>query len=252
MSVSPLIAASDKHFWHAYVDFYARHFPADIDGLVLEFGVLNGNSIRWLSERFPSAQLIGADILPLQPSWPLGPRIRYVQLDQGREDQVAGLLASIPAPQLIIEDGSHIPAHQSRCLRLGLAALAPGGLYVLEDIHSSHPAHSLFRAEFGSQVGNAQTALTVLLAFEHAKRLGCAELSPGQLDRLAGGHFSREQLASLYAQIGRIEVYKRETLPTLCYRCGSTEFNYTSWTCTCGEPLLQAADSMSILIRKAR
>ena len=113
---SPLMAASDKAFWHAYVDFYARHFPADIDGLVVEFGVLNGNSIRWLSERFPSADLVGVDILPVQATWPQGPRIRYAQVDQDSEAQMAAFFAGIAAPRLIIEDGSHFPRHQSRCL----------------------------------------------------------------------------------------------------------------------------------------
>ncbi|RZJ11108.1 MAG: class I SAM-dependent methyltransferase [Rubrivivax sp.] len=246
---SPLMAASDKSFWHAYVDFYAQHFPADVHGLVVEFGVLNGNSIRWLSERFPSAQLIGADILPVQPSWPQSERIRYAQVDQDSETQVATFLAGIEPPRLLIEDGSHIPRHQSRCLRLGFEKLASGGLYVLEDIHTSHPAHSLFQGEFG-HVDRAQTSLHVLLAFDHAKRLGLAELNDSRLDRLAGPHFTRDQLQALYAKVDSISVYKRSTLPTQCWRCGSTEFDYLSWCCTCGEPLMASADSMTIVLRK--
>lgn len=243
------MAASDKAFWHAYVDFYARHFPADIDGLVVEFGVLNGNSIRWLSERFPRADLLGVDILPVQPTWPQGPRIRYAQVDQDSEAQMAAFFAGIPAPRLLIEDGSHFPRHQSRCLRLGLDKLASGGLYVLEDIHSSHPEHSLFQAEFAA-VGRAQTALHVLLAFDHAKRLGQAVLTQAQLDRLAGSHFGPSQLQTLYAQIASVHVYKRATLPTQCWRCGSTDFDYLSWHCQCGVPLMGNADSMSIVLHK--
>lgn len=246
---SPLMAASDKAFWHAYVDFYARHFPQDVDGLVVEFGVLNGNSIRWLSERFPSAQLVGVDILDVQPTWPQGERIRYARVDQDNEAQVAAFFAGIAAPRLIIEDGSHFPRHQSRCLRLGLAKLASGGLYVLEDIHTSHPEHSLFKAEFGA-VDRAQTSLHVLLAFEHAKRLGLPALSDTQLQRLAGGHFSAEQLQALYAAVDTVHVYKRATLPTQCWRCGSTDFDYLSWHCACGVPLLGNADSMSIVLKK--
>ena len=246
---SPLMAASDKAFWHAYVDFYAQHFPADIDGTVVEFGVLNGNSVRWLTERFPSAALVGVDILAVQPTWPQGPRIRYAQVDQDSEAQMSAFFAGIPAPHLIIEDGSHIPRHQSRCLRLGLEKLAAGGLYVLEDIHTSHPEHSLFQSEFG-KVKEAQTSLHVLLAFDHAKRLGLAALTGAQLDRLAGGHFSGEQLQALYALVEHLHVYKRATLPTQCWRCGSTDFDYLSWHCACGVPLMGNADSMSIVLRK--
>lgn len=246
---SPLLATSDKSFWHAYVDFYGRHFPADIDGLVVEFGVLNGNSIRWLSERFASASLMGVDILAEQASWPQSPRIRYAQVDQDSETQMAAFFASIAPPRLIIEDGSHFPRHQSRALRLGLAKLAAGGQYVLEDIHTSHPEHSYFQNEFGP-VERAQTSLHVLLAFEHAKRLGQAELTEAQLARLVGPHFNREQLLALFAQIASIEVYKRATLPSQCWRCGSSDFDYLAWRCACGVPLMGNADSMSILITK--
>lgn len=246
---SPLLAASDKSFWHGYVDFYARHFPTDIDGLVVEFGVLNGNSIRWLSERFPGADLVGVDILAVQSGWPQGPRIRYAQVDQDSEDQVAEFLAGIAAPRLIIEDGSHFPRHQSRCLRLGLHKLASGGLYVLEDIHSSHPEHSLFQSEFGA-VTRAQTSLHVLLAIEHAKRLGLPALTDAQLARLAGGHFTAETLQTMFSQVAAVHVYKRATLPTQCWRCGGTDFDYLGWQCACGVPLMGNADSMSIVVEK--
>jgi ribosomal protein L37E len=45
-------------------------------------------------------------------------------------------------------------------------------------------------------------------------------------------------------------VYKRATLPTQCWRCGSTDFDYLSWHCSCGVPLLGNADSMSIVLQK--
>jgi hypothetical protein len=45
---------------------------------------------------------------------------------------------AIPGPDLIIEDGSHVPRHQADCLRFGFSALNPGGIYLLEDIHTSY------------------------------------------------------------------------------------------------------------------
>jgi len=249
MTLSPLIAASDKAFWHSYVDFYEQQFPPDIDGLVVEFGVLNGNSIRWLEERFPSAELFGVDILPVQPNWPQGPRIRYAQVDQGSEAQVATFFAGIGTPRLIIEDGSHLPRHQSRCLRLGLEKLASGGLYVLEDLHTSHPEHNLYQAEFASNQ-RAQTALHVLLAIDHARRLGQQAFSATQLDTLAGNHYTRWQLGNLFTQIDTLKFYKRATLPTQCYRCGSTDFDYLTWHCACGIELMGNADSISVVLQK--
>src|SRR6185503_8488856 len=78
------IVHSDKYYWHRYIDTYLKAFPLLGDvRRVVEFGVHHGASIRWLAECFPRADIIGADILPLQNDWPAGHRFSYRQLDQG-------------------------------------------------------------------------------------------------------------------------------------------------------------------------
>ena len=177
---------SDKGFWHGYIDFYEKYFPESIGGLIVELGVFKGDSIRWLSERFKKARIIGADILEQQASWPIGEQISYRRIDQGSEIGIASFFKEIDAPELIIEDGSHIPSHQSRCFKHGFAALKPGGIYVLEDINTSLPQHPIYRKSLWKsprleklfrkfQRGKAkyvQTSLSVILAFEHLKKIG--------------------------------------------------------------------------------
>ena len=158
-----------------------------------------------------------------------------------------------------------MPSHQSRCLRLGLPALSPGGFYIVEDIHTSHPSHAQFRSEFGSSPRLApllrgaratdapgrQTSLSLLLAFEHLRRRGVGSIDPAELDALATGeHFSHEVIESLYAMTASVQVYKRATLPGQCWRCGSERFDYLRWRCACGTELLAEADTMTVLIRK--
>lgn len=268
--ISPLVQQSDKFFWHGYVDFYESRLPKNIDGDIVEFGVFKGNSIRWLLERYPDARHIyGVDILPYQESWPVDKRVSYKQVDQNSEAQVQGFLKTIPAPDLIIEDGSHIPAHQSRCLKHGMAALKPGGLYVLEDIQTSLPSHPLYINEFSllKQVyrgvrsgmsltrlmanlrGPKATSLSLLLALEQVRRRGRDSLDPEGLDLLSGGgHFTREEIMHLDQQIAQVYVYKRATFPTACHSCGSTVFDYHSYRCKCGVGVLDLADSMAVVI----
>ncbi len=255
--VSPLLSNTDKAIWHGYVQFYEAHLPAQLDSLIVEFGVLHGQSIRWLSDRYPHARIVGVDILEPQSGWPVGERITYRTVDQGREDQVAAFFAEIEPPALIIEDGSHLPAHQSRCLRQGVSRLRAGGTYVLEDIHTSHPSHAYFRKEFGWSIRRAitrqpapQTSLTVLLALEHARRQGEARLSQAAVDRLAGGHLSSEQIRQLDEAVDAVSIYRRATLPSKCYRCGRSDFDYNAYRCACGTHLFDEADSMSAVIRK--
>lgn len=191
---SPLLEESDKSFWHGYVDFYDRVLPAEMTAPIVEFGVFHGNSIRWLLSRYPQARIYGVDILHEQPEWPVSERVEYRCVDQSNERAVASFFQSIEAPGLIIEDGSHIPSHQARCLRLGLQVLRPGGVYVLEDIHSSHPMHELYAEEFANKhklKGSGRqypTVLSLLLCFEHLLRTGQA-LSESQLQQFAQPDF---------------------------------------------------------------
>lgn len=258
---------SDKSYWHGYLDFYRSHLPLQIRGLIVEIGVFKGNSIKWLLQTYPQAQIIGVDILPVQPEWPQDGRVAYRKLDQGREDQLRDFFDGIRAPELIIEDGSHVPLHQSRCLRHGFDKLTPGGIYILEDIHTSHPAHSLYQEEFrvrsdvswlarmfpflkAVRVGH-QTSLTLLLALEQIIRTGRTNLSDVERAQLsAGTHFSEAEVLRLHAQMQAIFFYKRATLPSACYACGSTRFDYHRLRCACGVDLLGEADSMSVLIKK--
>jgi hypothetical protein len=262
---NPLLADSDKAFWHGYIDFYESLFPKTINDLIVEFGVFKGNSIKWLRRKYPSARIVGADILPVQPEWPSGDKIEYKRLDQGSEDDVQSFFREIDSPALIIEDGSHIPSHQSRCLRHGLNKLRPGGIYVVEDIHTSLPQHPLFKAEYAQRGGinrvfgwcrffrreppQEQTCLSVLLALEHIQRAGRASLTEQELNRLAtGAHFSKDDILRMHSQIRSIHVYRRATLPMSCFACGESTFNYHALRCVCGCYLLSGTDSMSVLV----
>lgn len=262
---------SDKVFWHGYLSFYEQHFPTDINGTIVEFGVFKGASIRWLLRRFPSAHIIGVDIETQKEEWPVDPRVTYMTVDQGRPADIERLFATVPAPSLIIEDGSHIPFHQSSCLIRGIKALAPGGIYILEDIHTSHPGHDLYEMECETDMGRGrrtlrrlrrklchshpttfkQTSLSVLLAFDHLKRLDRQTLGPEDIELLSvGNHFNPHDITVLYRAIDEISTYRRSVFPTMCYRCNGTQFHYHSFKCSCGADLFMAPDSMSILIYK--
>jgi hypothetical protein len=246
------IVDSDKHYWHRYIETYHAAFAMLGDvRRVIEFGVLHGASIRWLSTCFPGAQIIGADILPRHPDWPCDSRTSYRQIDQADREAVRGMLEGIAGGvDLIIDDGSHIPQHQASCLAEGMARLRAGGLYILEDIATSHPLHADF-AHYsilnGSRVPNA---LNVLLAIQHVKDTGRLPDSATATRLAAPGFLTESDVATLFATIDRIVVHKRTQLPLLCYACGGSDFDYVLWLCRCGAELYHPADSMTALIWK--
>ena len=238
---------SDKAYWHRFIDAYERAFAAlGKVKAILEFGVFKGDSIRWLAERFPRAGIIGCDILPQQPSWPVDPRIAYLQLDQGAPDVLRTMLAGMGAQfDLVIEDGSHHPVHQRNCLVEVLPYVRPRGLYIVEDIHTAHPAHELYRS-LGRE--GVVGPLHLLLALEHLRATGTPLDSA--IERLtANSLFSRGDVELIAGRATSIDIIRRSTLPLRCYKCGQSAFDFGALRCQCGLPLYEEADSMSALIR---
>jgi predicted O-methyltransferase YrrM len=244
------ITDSDKHYWHRYTETYHQAFAALGDvHRVIEFGVFHGASVRWLSECFPGAEIIGADILPVQADWPRDARISYRQVDQGARPAIRSMLLAIDGEiDLIIDDGSHIPQHQASCLAEGVARIRSGGLYILEDICTSHPLQAAFAHHSIVDERRVPNALNVLLAIQHLKDTG-QECGPRQAVALATPSFlARRDVEDLFTAIARVEIYKRTQLPLRCYACGGSEFDYVSWRCECGSELYEPANSMTALV----
>jgi hypothetical protein len=249
MTAGARTIASDKQFWHRYVDVYRAAFGAlGPVSDVLEFGVAEGHSIRWLADCFAQTRIVGADLTPEQPGWPQDERIRYVQVDQGDRRAVAAMFAGLGRRyDVIIEDGSHVPSHQATCLVEGLGFLRPGGLYILEDVHTSHPDNADFRS--CTPPGGAN-CLHVLLALQHFADCGQSMTGALAASLATPGFFSAEEVRFLAEEIASIALYKRTSLPLRCYRCGSSAFDYPRLKCGCGADLYAAADSMSFLLRR--
>jgi hypothetical protein len=240
---------SDKHYWHRYTDVYKQAFGtlgrvSDI----LEFGILEGASIRWLAELFPEARIVGADIVPPRQGWPQIDRIQYAQVDQDDRSAIHALFRTLGRNfDLVIEDGSHIPRHQASCLVESLPWIRPSGVYILEDVHTSHPDNAAF-AQY-SPAGQAN-CLHTLLAIQHLK--DCHETMTAEIarDLESSVFFSSDDVLRLFSDIDTLPLYKRTSLPLRCYRCGQRNFDYRRLLCRCGAELYSATDSMSFIIRK--
>jgi hypothetical protein len=240
--------ASDKHYWHRYSGFYRRHFASlGSVSLILEFGVYKGASVAWLRDLFPDAEIVGLDILPPQPEWPTGTGITYITADQGDRAAIAGILHSLGRRfDLVIDDGSHVPRHQANCLAETFPWLRSGGMYILEDLHTSHPQHPYYKAH--CQPGTP-TSLHLLLLFEHLLAIG-KTIRPQDSNALCHlDMFSLEDVERLAATIADIDIYHRATLPLRCYACGSCDFDPAALRCHCGVGLdITGADSISAVL----
>jgi len=241
--------ASDKHYWHRYSRFYERHIATlGPVSSILEFGVFHGASIAWLRDLFPGAEIIGVDILTPQPDWPTGPGITYLTADQGDRPAIARMLRSLDRRfDLVIEDGSHVPRHQANCLAEAVSFIRPAGMYMLEDLHTSHPRHPYYQTHCPP---GTPSSLHLLLALEHALATG-QMLRPARIERLCDADmFTAADVRHLAAAIASVDIHHRAALPLRCYACGTDDFDPVALVCRCGADLdIIGADSMTAIMR---
>jgi hypothetical protein len=119
---------------HGYAKTYEELFNPIREQIscLLEIGIYQGASIRAWLDYFPRARIIGIDS---EPQYVSGPS-RYWWFKGRQEDQtfLQATLYKIPNPNIVIDDGSHIPAHQIIAFKHIWPALTAGGYYVIEDI----------------------------------------------------------------------------------------------------------------------
>ena len=89
---------------------------------------------------FPNAQIIGCDILPEVQFKET--RIQTFITDQSNVDSLNNLIESLKSfgdyADIILDDGSHIEAHQVISFKTLWKFVKPNGLYIIEDVSLSH------------------------------------------------------------------------------------------------------------------
>ncbi|WP_419896142.1 class I SAM-dependent methyltransferase [Roseomonas sp. USHLN139] len=127
--------ASDRNdFLRFYEPFVAPMRDQPVK--VLEIGVLGGGSVRMWRDYFANGQVIGADINEAVRAY-AGERLSIEIADQSSLEDMRRLAAMGPF-DLIIDDGSHVWKHQIDSFNTLFPSLRPGGLYIIEDLDTSH------------------------------------------------------------------------------------------------------------------
>jgi SAM-dependent methyltransferase len=130
---------SDKgEIYHNYLQIYEKYFSTYRNSLktFLEIGLWEGESIRMWRDYFKTGNLVGADILDL--SHIQLPNTQIHICDQSDRTQLELLVSnSYDAYDIIIDDGGHWMHQQQITLATMFKYLKPGGIFVIEDLHTS-------------------------------------------------------------------------------------------------------------------
>lgn len=143
-----LATGTDKNsLGHGYSYIYDNLFgPWRTKPLTfLELGVWEGASLRAWSQYFthPKARIFGADndlvrLAPVDDE-----RITALPARLEMPESVSALATAIATPiDLIVDDASHGAFQQHVCWNMLWSRLVPGGLYVIEDLHTYFWPHS--------------------------------------------------------------------------------------------------------------
>lgn len=144
------------HKWTHYLDRYDQHF-ARYRGTpvgMLEIGVFQGGSLQlWRRYFGREARIMGIDIDPECATRVESPN--HVRIgSQDDPEFLRACVAELGAPlDIVLDDGSHIGRHQWTSFRTLFPLLEDGGLYVIEDLHTS------YWADFEGRVGDPSTGI---------------------------------------------------------------------------------------------
>lgn len=136
---------------NGYTRLYETHFASRRPTVrrLLEIGVggINsgrgyettegGQSLRMWRDYFPNAEIVGVDIHAKAVS---GPRLRFEQGDQSDPVFLRALIENYRPFDILIDDGSHIGSDITASFVTLWSAVAPGGMYVIEDLSLAYDA----------------------------------------------------------------------------------------------------------------
>lgn len=134
----------DGAYGHYYTRYYEKYFEGLRDKSIrlLEVGFYHGSSARMWEEYFPRANLYFVDINEnffRVYGNNLSERCKMYVANQGSESSLRQFLSEAGGDfDIIIDDGSHKNKHQIISFETLFPCLKPGGVYVIEDLHTSY------------------------------------------------------------------------------------------------------------------
>jgi hypothetical protein len=176
------------HKWPHYLPIYERYFAAyrGTPVALLEIGVSGGGSLDlWRRYFGPGAAIFGVDIDPTCAE-AVSPPNQVRIGSQADPAFLRGVVAEMGAPDIVLDDGSHVASHQRVAFETLFSLLKDGGLYVIEDLHTA------YWADYDGGYRRPGTAIDLV------KRM---------IDDLHGWYHARPTVTPAKREIGAIHVH---------------------------------------------
>ncbi|MBC9245213.1 hypothetical protein H4P12_00450 [Paracoccus sp. 11-3] len=139
-----ILNGTDKFGLHDYTPVYFDLLKdlQDQTLRMMEIGVggygypdRGGESLATWRDFLPNAFVVGIDIQP--KTMDLGPRVKILQGSQVDAEFLADAVKTYGPFDVILDDGSHLNEHVVETFGLLFPTLAPGGIYIVEDVQTA-------------------------------------------------------------------------------------------------------------------
>jgi hypothetical protein len=128
------------HKWKHYFPIYERHFRDFVYKPVtfIEIGCGRGGSLQMWKRYFgPHARIVGIDILPECKEF----EEDQIEIRIGAQQDLQFLenvIAEFGAPDIVLDDGSHVMSHVIASFQFLYPRVAKNGVYMVEDLHTAY------------------------------------------------------------------------------------------------------------------
>lgn len=132
-----------SHTWYgrSYLDCYDTILPTvrELQGNVLEIGVLFGGSVRLWRDYFPDCKIVGIDIDPERKQCELPEQGIHVEIGSQGDMEFLKIIVEKYGPfKFILDDGSHVLNHMMTSFNVLWTSVVSGGIYAMEDMRISY------------------------------------------------------------------------------------------------------------------
>jgi len=129
-----------RNYFAVYEHHLQRFRGTDVH--VLEIGIYSGGSMKmWRSYFGPTANITGVDLAPSTKVYERNPKYgspnQILIGSQGNMSFLTEVMRLLPRIDVVLDDGSHFFPHQVTTLDALYEHLAPGGVFLCEDVHAT-------------------------------------------------------------------------------------------------------------------
>jgi hypothetical protein len=184
---------------HNYTERYQIYLEAyrDLTFNLLEIGVFDGSSARMWKEYFPKANIVALDIDTRCKEYQED-RIEIRIGDQTDTSFLESVVQEFGHFEVIIDDGGHSYKQQIVSFEHLFPKLTPGGLYFVEDMHTSYARGSVWD-DFNTTGVEYFKRLVDYVNIQGKSFVGYSELPPNALNYLENNidylHYYRSLVA---------------------------------------------------------